>query len=202
MSRIRQIRCKGQTNVVPTLKQSSCLSYLLSSYLPVDAIGCAVPMASDLSDVAPVSVLVFTGWREVLPGMPISLCLPAEAFRTPMFFHARSQLRRPGDRDMNMSHGLSYGSLRFSMLWQQIRRQREHRPRVYFFHDHACSLTPYLPQGSVKPHLRQRTTQPGARRSYSASLCSSVCPAMMVFLVHNAVKHLTPNFAKRIWATR
>ena len=53
----------------------------------------------------------------------------------------------------------------FSMAWKPIRRHLVHRPIVKFIHERAARRTPYLPHGSVKPHLVQRTCHPGALSS-------------------------------------
>lgn len=69
-------------------------------------------------------------------------------------------------------------SRRFSMTWQRTHRQRSHQPRVHF-RPAAPSRMPYLPHGSVNPHLRHRITQPGARRSNAPLSCSSLGSDMM-----------------------
>lgn len=81
--------------------------------------------------------------------------------------------------------GNDYLVLDFSMTWQQIRRQRGHRPSVHL-RPAALSRIPYLPHGSVNPHFRQRTTQPGARRSYSACFCLSVSSIMAALFLAEA----------------
>lgn len=53
----------------------------------------------------------------------------------------------------------------FSMAWKPIRQHLVHRPIVKFIHERAARRTPYLPHGSVKPHLVQHTCHPGALSS-------------------------------------
>lgn len=47
------------------------------------------------------------------------------------------------------------------MACVRIQRHFEHQPMVYAV-PAACFRIPYLPHGSVSPHFRQRTCQPGA----------------------------------------
>lgn len=58
------------------------------------------------------------------------------------------------------------------MEWQQSRPQRAQRRSVRLPSEAAYNRTAYFPQGSVRPQRLHRTTQPGARRSYSANSSS------------------------------
>jgi hypothetical protein len=62
------------------------------------------------------------------------------------------------------ARGSVYSCGRFSMTWQRILLHREHHPSVRGRPAPPMRM-PYFPYGSVKPHLRQRITHPGARRS-------------------------------------
>ncbi len=87
------------------------------------------------------------------------------AVPSPFSHQVAQDLTEPGGSGLESCPFVFAASGVFSMAWKPIRRHLAHRPIVKFIHEQAPRRIPYLPHGSVNPHLVQRTRHPGALSS-------------------------------------